>query len=366
MQIETISIRNFKSIRELTNFSLGKINVLIGANGVGKTNFISFLKLLKQVANKNLQYYTAEQAGANNILHFGRKVSPFIGGRINFDNGNAYEFELAPNNEDSFFFSRETASYHSSAWNNQALHQTGYPESRLDDLIKIYKQQKGYEGVPGYVKAALADFEIYHFHDTSKNAPVKQTSDINDNRTLKNDGSNLAAFLYYLQEIKPVFLRKIEGTVRQNAPFFESFILEPSKLNSDKIRLEWKEKGNNDYFNAHQLSDGTIRMIALTTLLLQPNPPATIIIDEPELGLHPAAIHLLASLIRKASVNSQIIISTQSVTLVNQFAAEDLIIVEREDNQSTFKRLDVHGVSAWLDDYSLGEAWEKNILGGRP
>ena len=158
----------------------------------------------------------------------------------------------------------------------------------------------------------------------------------------------------------------IQDTIRQIAPFFEGFRLEPSRLNPDKIRLEWREKGSETYFNAHALSDGTLRFMCLATLLLQPTMPNVILLDEPELGLHPAAISLLADLLLSAAQRTQILVATQSVTLVNQFTPESVWVVERGDRHSVFKRLETADMSTWLDEYSLGELWEKNIIGGRP
>jgi predicted ATPase len=195
---------------------------------------------------------------------------------------------------------------------------------------------------------------------------VKQTGDVDDNLHLRIDASNLAAFLYRLQLHHPGHFQNIQETIQQIAPFFESFRLAPSRLNPDKIRLEWKEKGSETYFNAHALSDGTLRFICLATLLLQPMMPAVILLDEPELGLHPAAISLLADLLSSAAQRTQVLVATQSVTLVNQFTPESVWVVERDARHSVFKHLESADMSAWLEDYSLGELWEKNIIGGRP
>ena len=155
--------------------------------------------------------------------------------------------------------------------------------------------------------------------------------------------------------------------VQAVSPFFEGFALTPDRLNPKLIQLEWKQRGVEDaYFNAYQLSDGTLRFICLATLLLQPEPPQTIIIDEPELGLHPMAINKLSALIKKASDQSQIIISTQSVSLVDNFNAEDIIVVDMKNNASQFRRLDNEKLAVWLEQYSLGEIWEKNLIGGQP
>ncbi len=155
-------------------------------------------------------------------------------------------------------------------------------------------------------------------------------------------------------------------TVRSIAPFFDKFVLVPSRLNEQFIQLEWKEKGFPDsYFNAYHLSDGTLRFICLAVLLMQPNPPKTIIIDEPELGLHPVAINKLASIIRKVSTRSQVIVSTQSINFIDNFDPENVIVTDRTDNSSTFKRLSSDELSEWLKDYTLGDMWGKNLIGAQ-
>jgi len=216
------------------------------------------------------------------------------------------------------------------------------------------------------VVANLDSYRLYHFHNTSDTAAVKGTADVEDNRYLRHQAENLAAFLYWMQQKQPDHFANIQDTVRQIAPFFEEFRLAPSKLNENKIRLEWKEKGSDTYFNASALSDGTLRFICLTTLLLQPELPKVVLLDEPELGLHPAAITLLADLLSSAATRTQVIVATQSVTLVNQFEPDSIWAVDRQDGQSVFRHLGQQDMAAWLDDYGLGELWEKNVFGARP
>lgn len=192
---------------------------------------------------------------------------------------------------------------------------------------------------------------------------MKQTCDVNDNIVLGSDAANLAAFLSCLEQTKRDYLENIEDTIRQIAPFFERFQLEPSRLNKDKIRLEWKEKGSDSYFNANALSDGTLRFICLASLLLQPRLPSVVLLDEPELGLHPAAITVLASLLESAATRTQVLVATQSVTLVNQFTPDRVWVAEREDGASVFSHLAKEDLTEWLDGYALGKLWEKNVLG---
>jgi predicted ATPase len=190
---------------------------------------------------------------------------------------------------------------------------------------------------------------------------------IEDNEFLKEDASNLSAFLYKLQVKEPKLFKKMEKTINLIAPYFERFILKPSVSIEDSIVLSWKEKSSEKIFNVSQLSDGTLRMICLIALLMQPELPKVIILDEPELGLHPYSIGILAELIKSASENgTQLVISSQSVTLINHFSVNDIIVVDRKDKESTFRRLSEKEFSKWLEDYSIGELWEKNVLGGRP
>jgi predicted ATPase len=157
--------------------------------------------------------------------------------------------------------------------------------------------------------------------------------------------------------------------VRLAAPFFDDFKLRPVPTNPELIQLEWSQTDSDYPFRASQLSDGTLRFICLATALLQPSPPPTMLFDEPELGLHPYALTLLATLFQQPSKGvggGQIIVSTQSASLLNEFAPEDVIVVERVEGQSTFRRLDPADLSEWLQEYALGELWQKNVLGGRP
>ena len=197
---------------------------------------------------------------------------------------------------------------------------------------------------------------------------MKKTGDVNDNRYLRPDGSNLAAFLYLLKLKHETSYSLIHRTVQLVAPFFDDFSLEPLRLNQDKIRLEWRHKGSEAYFDASSLSDGTLRFVALATLFLQPDQyrPSVILVDEPELGLHPYAITMLASLVKQASLKTQVIVSTQSPLLLDHFQPEDVLVADRVDGGTQLTRLESAKLVTWLENYSLGQLWEKNELGGRP
>ncbi len=171
-----------------------------------------------------------------------------------------------------------------------------------------------------------------------------------------------------LKKTKREYYRRIIATIRLAAPHFGDFELEPSKLNPNRILLNWKEIGSEYLFGPHQLPDGLLRFMALTTLFLQPEDeiPNIIVIDEPELGLHPYALNILIGMVRKVSHRAQVILATQSVSVLDQFETENIIVVERIEGSTRFKRPDPKKLESWLEEYSLGELWEKNVIGGRP
>jgi predicted ATPase len=236
---------------------------------------------------------------------------------------------------------------------------SGHAESTLSERAT-------YRPVVSCVLDGLGSWVVYHFHDTSDSARVRKSCDLADNKRLRPDASNLAAFLYFLKQKHPGEYRNIVDTIRLTAPFLDDFVLEPDRLKPDTIRLAWRHTQSDRYFGPPTLSDGTLRFTCLATLLLQPDLPTTILMDEPELGLHPQAIGLLAELMKSAATRTQIVVATQSVTLVNHFEPKDIVVVEQRNGRSLFRRLSDAETSEWLDDYGVGDLWEKNLLGGRP
>lgn len=364
-KLNSITIKGYKSIQNLENFELTNLNILLGANGAGKSNFISVFKFLSQMYEQNLQDYVQTNGGPDALLHYGRKKTKQINMEFYFGD-NAYKFGLKPTLDNRLIFTEEelcfTGLYYvvndgSSRFPSSTVIQSLHSEASLKDSTHKYAK---------YIKPAIQSWRIYHFHDTSDTALVKLIHSVTDNQKLKNDAANLAAFLMRLKRVYPESYRQIINTIRLVAPFFDDFVHRENEAN---VQLEWREQGNLDTpFKAHVLSDGTLRFICLTTLLLQPFTLMndTVLIDEPELGLHPYALTVLASLIKRAAEKKQLIISTQSVELINHFSADDIIIVDRVNDASTFKRLDEEQLKDWLEDYSLGELWQQNILGGRP
>lgn len=357
-QLSRMRISGFKSLKSC-DISFDKINVLIGSNGAGKSNFISAFSLLQNILSKNLQVFTA-QSGVNTLFYKGRKVTDEIAFEVYFGN-NSYGFNLVPTDDNRLIFQKEYFGYHGT-FENESNVDRGHSEAMWD----IGANNK----IDEYVISILQkqNWRVYHFHDTGRSAKVKQEHNISNNKVLMFDASNLAAFLYRLKGNYKRNYDEIVQTIQLIAPYFSDFVLEPQEGNEEQIILKWQQKGCDDIFNASQLSDGTLRFICIATLLLQPHElqPATIIVDEPELGLHPYAITIFAEMVKQLSDEKQIIISTQSVELLNEFDVNDVIVVDRGENGSEFKRLNEEDLEVWLEeDYALGDLWKKNILGGR-
>ena len=355
--LEYINIQGFKSIKSM-ELELKPINVFIGSNGSGKSNLVSFFKMAHAIFNRNLQRYVIEEK-ADNLLYFGRKITENLIGKLIFSYGItnlAYRFILSQTKEGGLYIKEEASGMNISLYNDNK----GYNLLRNNEESKlVYSSTTRDKDLKSY----LANIQIYHFHDTSATSMLRRECNINDNDFLRTDGRNLPAFLYYLQERHPKLFKRIEKIIKSIAPYIDRFDLQPNKLNPTEIELKWVEKGDlNSSFNAYHFSDGTLRFIALATVLMQPEPPQVIIIDEPELGLHPKAIAKLAGLIEAASTKTQLIISTQSVNLVDFFKAEDIVTVDRDDKSSIFKRLNSDDLKLWLEDHSLGELWERNII----
>jgi len=356
--ISRIVLQGYKSIKGC-DLTLSNLNVLIGPNGAGKSNFISFFSLLIAMVERKLQVFTAKNGGPDELLYFGRDKTRRIFVDITTADG-GYAFMLEPTKDNKLLVTQESVTFYANS-----RKRVDFPSGLHEPAIGL-----NIDGTVEYhhVSLTLESWRAYHFNDTGDDSNIKRLQPINDNAFLRPDAGNLAAFLFRLQKNFPQNFQMIEKTVALAAPFFAGFHLRPDPDNKDIIQLEWREHGSERPFKAHHLSDGTLRLICLATVLLQPDGflPATVIIDEPELGLHPYAIGVTAGMLKSASTRTQIIASTQSVELLNHFSLEDIIVADRTDNGTHLHRVDGSQLTDWLDEYGLGELWEKNLIGGRP
>jgi len=363
--LQRITLKGFRSIREM-DLDFRSLNVLIGANGAGKSNLVSFFKMLNEMIGGRLQEYIGGVGRAHSVLHFGPKVTPQVEARLEFqvDDGlDTYNMRLFHAAGDTLVFAEESFTFHRTGYQNPRVISlgAGHVESHLND------EASRNDPSAKFVRRLLSECRVYHFHDTSLSAAVRHYSYVGDNRWLMPDAANLAAFLFGLRNDEGTeCYRQIISTMQLIAPFFADFDLEPALPNKRDITLNWRHKDSDQVFGPHQLSDGTLRAICLVTLLLQPNLPDLIIVDEPELGLHPSALGVVASLFKRASHHAQVLISTQSSSFLDNFGPEDVIVADLQGRESKFSRPDLKALQAWLEDYTIGQVWEKNVIGGGP
>lgn len=384
--LEELTINGFKSIKELNKFKLEPINVLIGANGSGKSNFIDFFRMLRamleldiaELEKPSLAAFIENKGGMENLLYNGPKQTNKIHTELMFNNAtNGYRFDLRMAASSGFLINNEACFYKDSA----------YPWWELGSGVTrpflLSKKSSPRPTRYDYIYNAIQSWQIYHFHDTSQFANVRLPSKVYDCKYFHFDAANLAAFLYTLKSgTYNLFAQKdssgdninqdaldayenIVETIKIIAPYFEDFILEPYQAGpEEKIKLQWKQKGSSLPMQSYHLSDGTLRFICMATALLQPQPPELILIDEPELGLHPEALNILAGMIDLAKDHTQFILSTQSPAFADLFMPENIITVKRRNGATTFERLTPEILKGWIDEYSVGQLWRKNVIKG--
>ena len=364
-RLNSVKIEGFRSIKQM-DLDLQPVNVCIGANGAGKSNLIAFFKLINELVGGRLQQYIATTGRATANLYFGPRTTLQIAAELKFEvdqGNNAYRMRLFHAAGDSLIFAEEIVSYHSQGHEDPQQIELG--AGHREACVREYSDS---EPLVNTLRNFLNYCRVYHFHDTSQTARIRQYCYVGDSRWLMPDAANLAAVLYRLKSEHEVIYRRIVRNVTQVAPFFVDFYLEPTGPSGNDITLNWRHRNSDLVFGPHQLSDGTLRAICLIALLQQPKEdlPYVIVVDEPELGLHPHALDLIASLFQTVSEHVQVLVSTQSSTFVDAFEPEDIVVVEREGEATTFRRPDAEKLSEWLEEYSLGEVWEKNVIGGGP
>jgi predicted ATPase len=391
LKLNKISLDGYKSIKECHDLRLEKLNVLIGANGSGKSNFLSFFKLLNFEMSGALQEFIGRNGGRESFLHMGAKVTNHIWAKLEMTTEtetSIYRMRLTDAQPDTLIFTEESLQTQTNgtiAPTSKEFASPAAPFVKGEQLKEDDIKERGFSSASvhresillspewaaneaaKFLRKTLGHFRFYHFHDSTDRSRMRSRSDLSTSQHLHHDGGNVAACLHLLRERQPDCYNRVVEVVRLVFPCFRDFILEPEA--GDYVMLRWKAVGSAEYeFGPHQISDGTLRFIALATLLLQPHDwlPSLIAIDEPELGLHPCAIKILASLIQDAANFTQIIVATQSAALVDQVDPDDVIVADLVDGATKFERQSREKLKEWLEDYTLSQLWETNAIGGRP
>jgi len=370
MKQKLISVTGFKAIdgHSGQNIPLGDVTILLGANGSGKSNLVSFFKMLNYLTTGALQNYVGKQ-GVSQLLFYGPKVTESVAFTLHFasdDITDTYEVELSYGLPDRLFIGGEKVIQNI---NGRGKPQEYYLESGGSEAGIGKDESKTSKAIYTF----LSGIRAYHFHDTSDTASIKDRRYVDDAKYLRHDAGNLAAFLKMLKEHDEYtrYYDRIVRHIQRVMPQFGDFSLDTLPGNEKYVRLNWVDSYGSEYlFGPEQISDGSLRFMALTTLLLQPPDllPKFIVLDEPELGLHPASIAELAGMIHTVAQKNQILVATQSTRFVDEFSPDDMVIVDRDETNrcSVFNKLDPVQLHDWLTSYSLSELWEKNVLGGQP
>jgi predicted ATPase len=372
--VTRVKIEGYRSLRRV-ELEPERITVLIGANGSGKSNVLSALRMVPLIRTHSLRTLVAGSGGASALLHYGPRRTPQLALRVEMLDDkcahNAYEARLGHAAADTLIFLDEVVEHCPAGGGTPQVYSlgAGHQESRLSD-----EAQEARAPTVRAVNWWLSRMSFFHFHDTSVTSPLRQNARQEDTRYLRSDGSNLAAYLYSLANAEGAAhqkaWRRINDFVRRIAPFVKTLDpapVDPSQGERSAIRLDWTDESDH-VFGPHHLSDGTLRAIALITALAQPaeSLPRFVSIDEPELGLHPVALAIFASLVRSVSMQCQVLLATQSPALLDHFEPEEVVVAERVAGETELRRLDSDDLAAWLEEYCLSDLYDKNVLGGRP
>lgn len=354
--LDRLSIRGFKSIQNLDNFELRGLNIVVGTNGAGKSNLVSFFKMLRAFMENRLNQYIVSHGGADDFLYNGPKETQRMSFETHFGDC-GYRFSLIPTPQNQCAVETEAlyTAYPSQEWCELGGSPDGVSRMSADNSSDSLHNRAVYD--------AVMSWQMYHFHDTSNTAGMRRYDIVEHWNKLEPDASNIAPFLLHIRQTQPVAYGRIVDAVRTVLPFFDDFDLTPQHFGERiKVRLSWKQKDSDYPMQPYHLSDGSMRFICLATALLQPNLPSMLVMDEPELGLHPEAIAVLSELIEYAAQRTQVLIATQSPLLLNYFSVEDIIVTKRVNGASCFERLKEEDFSHWLDEFNIGELWAKNVL----
>lgn len=393
-KIDSVRIRGFRSLADVELSGLSNATVLIGANGSGKSNFIRFFEMLRWMLRRQFGEFVERYGGADDQLYGGNTTTGRIQGEVAvgsdlFDDLFVYQFALSYAQPDRLIFTEESLGARSEGLREKiGLFPIGGDGRREAEIVEAAQSVNPPDQIAQQVDPTAEQIEraiqqlkqsyakvilrllqscsVYQFHDTSDSSNFKKRWDAEDNNTLHTHGGNLAAVLYRLEHEDIKRFEMICRHISRILPVFDRFQIEESY---GKVSLRWKAKGMDKTFGAHLTSDGSLRFFALVTLLNLPPEmlPGILLLDEPELGLHPAAIALVGGMIKTLAEKKQVIVATQSPLLVDAFDLDEIVVVELRDGQTQFKRLDPDAYRVWLDDnFTTGELWQKNLLGGRP
>lgn len=362
-RIRAVTIEGFRSLKNIQNLELPQLTVLIGANGAGKSTLIRFFEMLSWMLKaKNLQEFVLRHGGGDDQFFMGARKTPRIHAELCLDSDkgrNDYRFELAHISAgDSVMVMNEAYRYSAHNIPTKAkwteIEGVGKESSLLERTDKTAQT----------IVNLLRQCSTYQFHDTSMNAAIHNRWDVTESFRLRSDGGNLAAVLLDLRNGDRKRYELIVKQICRVLPAFKDFVLEEE---AGKVLLRWVGRQSDKVFGSHLTSDGSLRLFCLLTLLNMPPErlPDVMFFDEPELGLHPHAITLVAEMFKRLSKQRQIFIATQSPYLVDCFELENIIVASANNGETVLRNLTRAQYQEWLDDeYQISDIWLKQVVGG--
>lgn len=362
-RIRSVTIEGFRSLKNIQNLELPQLTVLIGANGAGKSTLIRFFEMLSwMLKSKNLQEFVVRHGGGDDQFFMGARKTPRIHAELCLDTEkgqNDYRFDLTHLSAgDAVMVMNEAFRFAPRHIQDEAtwteIDAVGKESSLLERKDKTAKT----------IINLLRQCQTFQFHDTSFNAAIHNRWDVTESFRLRSDGGNLAAVLLNLRNTDAKRYELIVKQIGRVLPAFKDFVLVEE---SGKVLLRWVGRQSDKVFGSHLTSDGSLRLFCLLTLLnLPPDQlPDVMFFDEPELGLHPHAITLVAEMFKRLSKRRQVFIATQSPYLVDCFELENIIVASANNGETVLRNLPREQYQEWLDDeYQLSDIWLKQAVGG--
>jgi predicted ATPase len=380
---ERLEVKGYRRLRRI-DLSLRPFNVLIGANGVGKSSILEVIDLLAASADGVLEQTISHSGGVSSLITADGKTDsmhlalhmpvtaeqPIVYQMSIASEGNGYSIvreELTQQqdqgSEKPFRFLNANAAiveYYKAGAKKPDRPNWEYKrmETALSQVPKMYKKPENFRNV------LASSAEIYHTLSVSARAPVRLPQSMQPARTPGTDGEDLLSCLYLMRETERDRFEAVEDALRAAFPTFDRIDLPPAAAGS--LTLAWRDRSFVRPIFPHQLSEGTLRFLWLVTLLQSPELPAVTLIDEPEVSLHPEMLQLLAELMREASSRTQLVVATHSDRFVRFLDPDELVVCDLDEcGGTTVRRASDLDLDAWMKNYSLDQLWSMGRLGGR-
>jgi predicted ATPase len=389
MKISTLHMHNYRCLVDV-ELPIRDLTVVIGPNGAGKTSLLEVFQLLERGCQQELGSFLASQGGVQAVLSHpriaGRPPCLQIGVELDVQSDQSdapmdYRFELAgqqvgyminserlewqfdPQAKKPFQYidAHRDRLYYADPTKAVKMAQPDWDYNRLElalaQVPKMYRE-------PETLRSMFASTRHYSFLDVSPRAVVRSSQSLTPDTRPGPNGENLYSALYNMRASHRDIYERIGALLEQGFADFKR--LEFPVVGAGQVTLAWYERGSREPLYPNQLSEGTLRFLWLITILLATPEPALLLLDEPEVSMHPELLKLLAALLQDASVRSQIVVATHSPDLIRWLQPEEVLIADKEDGVTRFTWADELDLDEWLEEYTLRDLWLMGNLGGRP